>query len=151
MPVNLNRLQEDEEDEEVVNNLEQLAISKPGPGKRGPPRYVHPDISRWYPSKNSFPPIFIWDQVRSFAFTFMFLRVLPFFFLSLFVKLRLARNLYYPTCPRPTFLQPLTKPFTRPWDIDFNLHRLRAVHSFKVSPGCKSNEEESNRVSLSFT
>ena len=79
MPVNLNRLQEDEEDE-VVNNIDQLAISKLEPGKHGPPRYVHPDTSRWYPSKNSFPPIFIWDQVGSFAFTFMFYRVLPFFF-----------------------------------------------------------------------
>ena len=137
MPVNLNRLQDDE-DEEVNNNMKQLTISKIEPEKHVPPRYVHPDISRWYPSKNSFPPIFIWDQVRSFAFTFMFLRVLPFFLLF---KLRLARNLRYPTRPRPASLQPLTKPFTRPWDIDFNLHRLRAVHSFKESPGCKSNEE----------
>ena len=139
MPVNLNRLQEDE-DEEVANNMEQLTISNLEPGKHVPPRCVHPDISRWYPSKSSFPPIFIWDQVRSFAFTFTFFRVLPFF--PLFVKLRLARNLRYPTRPRPTFLQPLTKPFTRPWDLDFNLHRLKAVHSFKESPGCKSNEKE---------
>jgi hypothetical protein len=57
------------------------------------------------------------------------------------LKLRLAKNLRYPTRPRPIFLQPLTKPFTRPWDIDFNLHRLRPVHSFKESPGCKSKEE----------
>ena len=62
-------------------------------------------------------------------------------FLSLFVKLRLARNLRYPTRSRPIFLHPLTKPFTRPWDIDFNLHRLRPVHSFKESPGCKSKEK----------
>ena len=61
----------------MANNMEQLAISKFEPGKYGPPRYVHPDISRWYPSKNSFPPIFIWDQVRSFAFTFY---VLPGFY-----------------------------------------------------------------------
>ena len=75
MPVNLNRLQEDEDEEEMVNNMEQFAI---GPRKYGPPRYVHPDISRYYPSKNSFPPIYIWDQVRSFAFTFMFFCVLSF-------------------------------------------------------------------------
>ena len=80
MPVNLNRLQEDGEDEEVVNNMEQLAISKPEPGKYGPPRYVHPDISRYYPSKYSFPPIFIWDQVRSSTFTYMFFCALPLFF-----------------------------------------------------------------------
>ena len=42
--------------------------------------------------------------------------------------------------PRPAVLQPLTKPFTRPWDLDFNLHRLKAVHSFKECPGCKSME-----------
>ena len=150
MPVNLNRLQNDEEDE-VVNNMEQLAISKLEPEKHVPPRYVHPDISRWYPSKNSFPPIFVWDQVGSFAFTSMFFRVLPF---SFFVKLRLARNLRYPTRPRPTFLQPLTKPFTRPWDLDFDLHRLRAAHSFKESPGCRSNQKELKQslpyLSLSF-
>jgi hypothetical protein len=139
MPVNLNRLQD--EDEEVVDNMEQLAISELGSEKYVPPRYVHPDISRWHPSKISFPPIFIWDQVRSFTFTFMFFPVYPLF--PLIVKLRLARNLHYPTRPQgplPAVLQPLTKPFTRPWDIDFNLHRLRAVHSFKESPGCKSNE-----------
>jgi hypothetical protein len=60
--------------------MEQLAISKLEPEKYVPPRYVHPDISRWHPSKNSFPPIFIWDQVRSLAFTFMFFRALPPFF-----------------------------------------------------------------------
>lgn len=67
MPVNLNRLQQDEE---VVDNMKQLAISELEPGHR-PPRYVHPDISRWYPSppKMTFPPIYIWDQVRSFNFT----------------------------------------------------------------------------------
>ena len=78
MPVNLNRLQEDE-DEEVVNNMEQLAISKSKPGKYGQPRYVHPDISRFYPSKNSFPPIFIWDQVRSFALLLWFSVFYPYF------------------------------------------------------------------------
>jgi hypothetical protein len=83
MPVNLNRLHEDEEDEEVVNNMEQLAISKLEPGKFGPPRYVHPDISRFYPSKNSFPPIYTWDEVRSFTFTFIFFCVLPYFNLHL--------------------------------------------------------------------
>jgi len=57
-----------------------------------------------------------------------------------FVKLRLARNLRYPSRPRPTPLQPLNKPFTRPWDLDFNLHRLKAVHSFKGSPGCKPKD-----------
>lgn len=72
MPVNLNRLQEDEEDKQVVNNLEKLAISKPEPAKRGSSRYIHPDISRFYPSKYSFPPIYMWDQVCFFAFTFIF-------------------------------------------------------------------------------
>ena len=68
----------------------------------------------------------------SFTSKFFFVQLL------LFVKLRLARNLHYPTRPRPTALQPLTKPITRPWDLDFNLHRLKAVNSFKESPGCKS-------------
>ena len=149
MPVNINRLQEDEEDE-VVDNMEQLAISELEPEKFVPRRYIHPDISIWYPSKISFPPIFIWDQVRSFTFTFC--RVYPFF--SLFVKLRLAKNLHYPIRPQgplPAVFQPLTKPFTRPWDIDFNLHRLRAVHSFKESPGCKSNEFLSALPNLSLS
>lgn len=148
MPVNLNKLQE-EEDEEVINNMELLAISKLEPGKHAPPRYVRPDISRWYPSKNSFPPIFIWDQVSSFSFIYVF-PCFTYFYLSLFVKLRLARNLRYPTRSRPIFLQPLTKPFTRPWDLDFDLHRLRAVHSFKESPGCKSNEEFNQSFTLHF-
>lgn len=63
----------------------------------------------------------------------------PIFYL---VKLRLAKNLRYPSRPRPTPLQPLNKPFTRPWDLDFNLHRLQPVHSFKESPGCKPKECE---------
>ena len=151
MPVNLDKLQEDEEDEEVVNDMEvmeQLVISKLEPVKYGPPRYVHPDISRFYPSKTiqNFPPLYIWDEVCSFALSFMFY---PYFSLHLF-KLRLCRNLRYPSRPRPIFLQALTKPFTRPWDIDFNLHRLKPVHTFKESPGCKS-KEELNRISLSFT
>lgn len=105
MPVNLNRLQDDEEDE-VVNNMEQLAISKLEPEKHViPPRYVHPDISRWYPSKNSFPPIFIWDQVRSFAFTFVFFRALPFFsllscdWLETFVTLLVLDLRFYSRSP----------------------------------------------------
>jgi hypothetical protein len=62
-------------------------------------------------------------------------------FLSIFVKFRLARNFFYPSRPLPIFLQPLTSPIKRPWEIDLNLHRLRAVQSFKESPGCKSKEE----------
>lgn len=78
MPINLNRLQEDEEDEEVVNDMAQLAVSELEAGKYLPPRYVHPDISTWYPSKITCPPIFIWDHVRPFAFTLKFFRVQPF-------------------------------------------------------------------------
>ncbi|KAF8817437.1 WD40 repeat-like protein [Phlegmacium glaucopus] len=115
---NLNRLQEDGEEDEVVNNMEQLTVSEFGPGKHLPPRYVHPDISSWYPSKITCPPIFIWDH------------------------LRMARNLRYPSRPRPTPLQSLKKPFTRPWDLDFNLHRLKAVHSFKESPGSINKIEQ---------
>ena len=74
-------MQEDEKDEEAVNNIEQLAVSKLEPGKRGP-RYEHPDISRYYPLKNLCPPIFIWDEVRSFPLNFMFFCVLQLFFFS---------------------------------------------------------------------
>ena len=45
--------------------MTQLAISKVETVRHGQPRYVHPDISRWYPSKITSPPMFIWDQVRS--------------------------------------------------------------------------------------
>lgn len=112
--------------------MEQLAIST----RKHEPRYMHPDVSRRHFSKITFPPIFIWDQVCTFTLTCRYFCAQ----LLLFVKLRLARNLRYPTRPRPTTLQPLTKPFTRPWDLDFNLHRLKAVHSFKKSPGCKSKK-----------
>jgi hypothetical protein len=66
MPINLKRLQEDEEDEEVVNDMEQLAVSELEAGKYLPPRYVHRIFQH---SKITSPPIFIWDNVRPFAFT----------------------------------------------------------------------------------
>jgi hypothetical protein len=80
MSVNSNRLQEDEQDKEAIDYMKHLAISKLESRKNVLPRYVHPDISRWYPSTITVPPIFIWDQVSFFSLSHLDFSVFNFCF-----------------------------------------------------------------------
>ncbi|KAF8159542.1 WD40-repeat-containing domain protein [Crassisporium funariophilum] len=54
----------------------------------------------------------------------------------------MCENLRIRPRPKSIFKQPLLKPIKRPWDLDFNLHRLRSVHSFKESPGSINKVEQ---------
>ncbi|KAF8967632.1 WD40-repeat-containing domain protein [Flammula alnicola] len=110
MAVNENKMSDDS----LVENLELLDIAAPPPRVPLPlDGYVQPDTSRWDPPpprrRGNRGPLYIWEQLNA--------------------------HVRVPPRARPIAMQLPSRPVIPPWKLDFDLYKLKRVHSFKKAPG----------------